>query len=156
MNSPKFKIISLFLTFFASYENILGEEIIPKSEKFTKKMLIAVDYTLVDPYNWTGTKENNILVVGVNSNIEDNQVLKSAMKIDSGNENKQITKLINFKKRRNEDEILKKLNELREVCQGTENIMPSLIESLKIGATVGEVNGIMREVFGTWVSPSGV
>ena len=24
------------------------------------------------------------------------------------------------------------------------------------GATVGEVNGVMREVFGTWVSPSGV
>ena len=43
-------------------KNILGEEIIPKSEKFTKKMLVAVDYTLVDPYNWTGTKENNILV----------------------------------------------------------------------------------------------
>lgn len=101
-------------------------------------------------------EENNILVVGVNSNIEDDEELKSAMKIDSGNENKQITKLINFKKRRNEDEVLKKLNELREVCKGTENIMPSLIESLKIGATVGEVNGIMREVFGTWVSPSGV
>ena len=101
-------------------------------------------------------EENNILVVGVNSNIEDDEELKSAMKIDSGNENKQITKLINFKKRRNEDEVSKKLNELRVVCQGTENIMPSLIESLKSGATVGEVNGIMREVFGTWVSPSGV
>jgi methylmalonyl-CoA mutase N-terminal domain/subunit len=101
-------------------------------------------------------EDNNILVVGVNSNIEDDEELKSAMKIDSGNENKQITKLINFKKGRNEDEVSKKLNELRVVCQGTENIMPSLIESLKIGATVGEVNGIMREVFGTWVSPSGV
>ena len=78
------------------------------------------------------------------------------MKIDSGNEKNQITKLVNFKKRRNEEEVLNKLNELREVCQGTENIMPSLIESLKIGATVGEVNGIMREVFGTWISPSGV
>ena len=101
-------------------------------------------------------EENNILVVGVNSNIEDDDELKSAMKIDSRNENKQITKLINFKKRRDEDEVSNKLNELRVACQGTENIMPSLIESLKIGATVGEVNGIMREVFGTWVSPSGV
>jgi len=43
-------------------KNILGEEVIPKSEKFTKKMLLGVDFTLVDPYNWTGNKDNNILV----------------------------------------------------------------------------------------------
>ena len=41
-------------------KNILGEEVIPKSEKFTKKMLLAVDFTLVDPYKWTGSQENNI------------------------------------------------------------------------------------------------
>jgi DNA-directed RNA polymerase subunit beta len=43
-------------------KNILGEEVIPKSEKFTKKMLLGVDFTLVDPYNWSGNKDNNILV----------------------------------------------------------------------------------------------
>ncbi len=43
-------------------KNILGEEVIPKSEKFTKKMLLEIDFTLVDPYNWTANKENNQLV----------------------------------------------------------------------------------------------
>ncbi|MDA9807916.1 DNA-directed RNA polymerase subunit beta [Flavobacteriales bacterium] len=43
-------------------KNILGEEVIPKSEKFTKKILLGVDFTLVDPYNWTGNKDNNLLV----------------------------------------------------------------------------------------------
>ena len=43
-------------------KNILGEEVIPKSEKFTKKMLLEIDFTLVDPYNWTASKENNQLV----------------------------------------------------------------------------------------------
>ena len=43
-------------------KNILGEEVIPKSEKFTKKMLLGVDFTLVDPYNWTGNNDNNLLV----------------------------------------------------------------------------------------------
>jgi DNA-directed RNA polymerase subunit beta len=42
--------------------NILGETVIPKSEKFTKKLLLAIDFTLVDPYNWTASKENNQLV----------------------------------------------------------------------------------------------
>ncbi len=42
--------------------NILGEVVIPKSEKFTKKMLLSIDYTLVDPYSWTGNQANNELV----------------------------------------------------------------------------------------------
>ncbi len=43
-------------------KNILGEVVIPKSEKFTKKMLLSIDYTLVDPYSWTGNQANNELV----------------------------------------------------------------------------------------------
>ena len=42
--------------------NILGEVVIQKSEKFTKKMLLSIDYTLVDPYSWTGNQANNELV----------------------------------------------------------------------------------------------
>ena len=43
-------------------KNILGEAVISKSEKFTKKMLLGIDFTLIDPYKWTASKENNILV----------------------------------------------------------------------------------------------
>ena len=120
---------------------------------------IGFQQKMIHDSAWKEIKDietNNILVVGVNSNIEEDEVLKSAMKIDSGNENRQIKKLDKFKQRRDEQIVSQKLEELREVCKGTENITPLLIDSLKFGATVGEVNGIMREVFGTWVSPSGV
>ena len=43
-------------------KNILGELVIAKSEKFTKKILLSIDYTLIDPYNWTASDENNTLV----------------------------------------------------------------------------------------------
>ncbi len=43
-------------------KNILGEIVIAKSEKFTKKMLIGIDFTLIDPYNWTANSYNNDLV----------------------------------------------------------------------------------------------
>ena len=82
--------------------------------------------------------------------------LNLGMKIDSTNEKKQVTKLEKFKLRRDEVAVKETLRKLQNTCEGTENIMPPLIEALKIGATVGEVNGVMREVFGTWVSPSGV
>jgi len=101
-------------------------------------------------------EENNLLVVGVNCNIEEEEELHMGMKIDSDNEKRQISKLEQFRQTRDEEVISKSLEKLRDTCKGDGNIMPPLIEALKLGATVGEVNGIMREVFGTWVSPSGV
>jgi len=101
-------------------------------------------------------EENNLLVVGVNCNIEENEEINSAMIIDNENELRQVNKLNNYKKNRDQEKILQELEKLRKVCEGNDNVMPSLIDALKSGATVGEVNGVMREVFGTWVSPSGV
>ena len=101
-------------------------------------------------------EENNLFVVGVNCNIEENEELNSAMIIDNENELRQVNKLNNYKKNRDQEKILQELEKLRKVCEGNDNVMPSLIDALKSGATVGEVNGVMREVFGTWVSPSGV
>lgn len=102
------------------------------------------------------TENKDLLVVGVNTNIEDTDNMNLGMKIDSGNEQKQISKLEQYRKSRNNNLVDKKLRLLKNVCEGTENVMPALIDALKSGATVGEVNGIMRDVFGTWISPSGV
>jgi methylmalonyl-CoA mutase, N-terminal domain len=102
------------------------------------------------------TENKELLVVGVNTNIEDTDNINLGMKIDSGNEQIQISKLEQYRKSRNNNLVGKKLKLLKDVCEGTENVMPALIDALKSGATVGEVNGIMRDVFGTWISPSGV
>ena len=120
---------------------------------------IGLQQKMIHESAWKEIKdieEKNILVVGVNCNIEGDEQLKSGMKINSENEKKQIKKLDNYKLNRDGDLVSHKLQELREICQSTDNIMPTLIETLKSGATVGEVNGVMREEFGTWVSPSGV
>ena len=102
------------------------------------------------------TENKDLLVVGVNTNIEDTDNMNLGMKIDSENEQIQISKLEQYRKSRNNNLVDKKLSLLKDVCEGTENVMPALIDALKSGATVGEVNGIMRDVFGTWISPSGV
>ena len=102
------------------------------------------------------TENKDLLVVGVNTNIEDSNYLNLGLKIDSDNELKQISKLQKYKNARNGDLLIQKLESLKATCEGAENVMPALIEALKVGATVGEVNGIMRDVFGTWISPSGV
>jgi methylmalonyl-CoA mutase N-terminal domain/subunit len=102
------------------------------------------------------TENNDLIVVGVNTNIEDEEHLSLGQKIDSQNEVRQVAKLKKYREVRDNDLVLEKLENLRIICEGNENVMPVLIEALKSGATVGEVNGIMRDVFGTWRSPSGV
>ena len=34
--------------------------------------------------------------------------------------------------------------------------MDPIITAVKVEATVGEINSVLKEEFGTWVSPSGV
>ena len=43
-------------------KNILGEDVIKKGIKFTKKMLASLDYTMINPDKWTGSDETNDLV----------------------------------------------------------------------------------------------
>ena len=42
--------------------NILGEVVIEKSVKFSKKILMDVNYLIVDPDKWTIKEDNNNLV----------------------------------------------------------------------------------------------
>ena len=39
--------------------NILGEEVVPRGTKFTQKLLERIDYSEVNPSNWTTDKDKN-------------------------------------------------------------------------------------------------
>ena len=45
--------------------NVLGEEVISKSVKFTQKVLMQVDFLSVDPNKWTTNKDNNDIIVKI-------------------------------------------------------------------------------------------
>jgi methylmalonyl-CoA mutase N-terminal domain/subunit len=46
------------------------------------------------------------------------------------------------------------LDRLRSACQGTQNTMPSILEAVRAYATLGEIIGVMKEVFGTYEEPT--
>ena len=77
-------------------------------------------------------------------------------KLDAGDVSGQIESLQSHRSTRSAEVVSESLLLLREACDGPQNVMEPLIEAVKAGATVGEVNGVMREAFGTWMSPSGV
>ena len=60
----------------------------------------------------------------------------------------QKEKLERVKKERNTARVKETLKRLREAAEGTENLMPYILEAVKAYATLGEIADTLREVFG--------
>ena len=101
-------------------------------------------------------EDQRIEVVGVNKYQEDGNSNIEAQILDMEKANKQIDFVKKIRELRDKNTVDYALKELRDVCNSDENVMDSIINAVKVGATVGEINLVMREVFGTWISPSGV
>ena len=98
----------------------------------------------------------NELVVGVNSHVDESEPDFEGLILDSDEANSQISRLIEMKGNRDHESVKDSLSDLRRCCRDGSNIMPPIISAVKAEATVGEVNSVLREEFGTWVAPSGV
>ena len=106
--------------------------------------------------NLNSIENGDMGVVGVNIHNDDEEVYDSGLKIDSENTKRCIERLQTHKDCRDETKVKSTLKQLRESCIDGTNVMEPLIDAAKAGATIGEMNAVMRDVFGTWVSPSGV
>ncbi|HIL67134.1 MAG: methylmalonyl-CoA mutase [Methanobacteriota archaeon] len=101
--------------------------------------------------------ENGLeLVVGVNTHVDEEEPDFEGLVLDSSEANSKISHLIEMKTNRNNKSVNDSLIELRKCCRNGSNVMYPIISAVKAEATVGEVNTILREEFGTWVAPSGV
>ena len=48
------------------------------------------------------------------------------------------------------------IEKIEEAAKDGSNLMDPLIDAFKAEVTLGEVNDVLRELFGTWIAPSGV
>ena len=55
--------------------------------------------------------------------------------------------------RRSEPEVRRTLGRLRDAAASAENLMPATVDCVRAYATIGEVMGSLREVFGTYQEP---
>ena len=51
---------------------------------------------------------------------------------------------------RDQELVERRLQELREVARGSDNLLPPIRQALKDSCSLGEVCGAMREVFGDY------
>ena len=45
------------------------------------------------------------------------------------------------------------MKNLEEVCRGTANIMPAMLDAVDADVTLGEIGDVYRTVFGDWNTP---
>jgi len=90
------------------------------------------------------------VVVGVNKFVTGEEYSSGLLELDEGVEKKQIEKLRRLKKERDNARVNHVLNEVRRVAKSDENIMPVLVEAVKVYATVGEITDALRDVFGEY------
>lgn len=90
------------------------------------------------------------IVVGMNKFQIEEAAPKGLLRVDPSVGKLQKQKIESLKSRRNNDIVKEKLEALRIACEGEENVMPYILEAVKAYATLGEICGVMREVFGEY------
>ncbi len=96
-------------------------------------------------------KEERI-VVGVNKFQEEGEPLEDLLKVDPRVAESQKEKLETLRKERDQAKVDSCLGDLKKAARGEDNLMPGIIEAVRCKATMGEVCGVLREVFGEYKS----
>jgi methylmalonyl-CoA mutase N-terminal domain/subunit len=95
-------------------------------------------------------KSGQDIVVGVNKYVEDDIEIEDILRVDPAAESEQVGRLKEFKANRDQELVQQRLGELKQAAEGTGNLLPYIRQALKDRASMGEVCGAMREVFGDY------
>jgi methylmalonyl-CoA mutase N-terminal domain/subunit len=90
------------------------------------------------------------IIVGLNQFQIEEQPLKDILRIKPEVEQYQKEKLSRVKKERDNGKVKQTLAVLKKAAQGTENVVPPILEAVKAYATIGEISDTLREVFGEY------
>jgi methylmalonyl-CoA mutase N-terminal domain/subunit len=90
------------------------------------------------------------IIVGLNQFQIEEEPLRDILRIKPEVEQYQKEKLARVKKERNNTKVKETLAVLKQAAQGTSNVVPPILEAVKVYATLGEISDTLREVFGEY------
>ncbi|MBV8600295.1 MAG: methylmalonyl-CoA mutase, partial [Candidatus Eremiobacteraeota bacterium] len=93
------------------------------------------------------------VIVGVNRFQTTEEPELELFAMDDALPRKQIERLHRIRATRDERAVQAALERLREAARGSENCMPALIAASEAYCTLGEMSGLLREVFGEFREP---
>jgi len=89
------------------------------------------------------------VVVGVNAFQSEDQPIE-LLQIDHTAEEHQVSKLAALRSRRDNGRVGRSLDVLRRAAEGTDNMMPAILDAVRAYATLGEICDALRGVFGSY------
>lgn len=95
-------------------------------------------------------ESNDRIVVGMNKFQIEEEPPKGLLRVDPSVGESQKEKLVKLRAERDNEAVQEKLEALREACKGDDNLMPFILDAVRVYATLGEICGVMREVFGEY------
>jgi len=90
------------------------------------------------------------ITVGVNDYLTDDELSIPLLRVDREGEARQIENLNSIRRTRDNREVASRLKDLEVAARGDVNLMPPLLEAVRAYATLGEMMGVFREVFGEY------
>ena len=94
------------------------------------------------------------IVVGVNEYVRDEPIKIPILEMDKEGEKRQLERLSRLRRERDNEMVSTRLEALRQAAHGNENLMPYILEAVSAYATLGEVCGVLRKVFGEYRLPA--
>lgn len=89
-------------------------------------------------------------IVGVNDFVQADEKPMEILYIDDTTADRQLARLAELRKTRDNDRVERALDGLRAAARGKDNTMPPLLEAVRAYATVGEMCDALREVWGEY------
>ena len=93
-------------------------------------------------------------VIGVNEHTMDEPVTIPILEMDKEGEKRQFERLSRLRRERDNEMLSTKLEALHQAAQGNDNLMPYIMEAVNAYATLGEICGALRKVFGEYQLPA--
>ena len=94
------------------------------------------------------------VIVGVNDYVMDEPLGIPILEMDPEGERRECQRLASLRSERDNDRAGRSLAALRDACGGKDNLMPHILEAGNAYCTLGEICGVMRDVFGEYQEPS--
>jgi methylmalonyl-CoA mutase N-terminal domain/subunit len=90
------------------------------------------------------------IIVGVNQFQEREAPYEDLLQVDESLREKQIARLNETKKKRNQEAVAARLETIKKVAATKENLLPHILAAVESYATVGEISDALRSVWGEY------
>ncbi|MGI8316221.1 acyl-CoA mutase large subunit family protein [Halobacillus mangrovi] len=90
------------------------------------------------------------IIVGLNEYQLEEEINEDLLRVDEELEKSQIEQTNNVRAARDQDRVNQSLQRLKQAASVSENVMPYIVDAVKVYATVGEIANVLRDEFGEY------